>query len=424
MTTKLLRYPEDVPHSTKATFKDITFVTDFFHPESGERSQRMNERAEYLVNQGCHVTVICPWREGVSEDSFSPSITIKRVRPIFHKQLPSLIHSDYKNSRYPILKHLRPLLGYIRWLLPAILEAYRDRSADKCLYTMNNPTSLHVIGYVCSFFYGRWLAEIRDPIVNSEHSHRGLLRKLFDKKFEHLVLQRAQRSCMRTGLHISEVSREAFTKCGVSILPDYGVDVNFFKNRPQKSFTQKYTAFQSQFTGIYAGDIDAGDGLDTLSSAIGKINNNDAKITLALNFFSPSSNNFQSLEHLTYMGHVPYQELLTHFDQSDFCLILDLSTLNAIKSNNVIPSKLCEQIALQKPVLLIGNTSSFTARLITDNNIGVAVNNTIPDIEEGLAKIVRMIKSDSYNYRYFLAVEDEISNDRSEHAFMQLLLKE
>jgi hypothetical protein len=167
--------------------KRVLLVSAVFPPQLGGASEKMAKRVKYFSRFGWHTTVLVP---AIPPDSSSDrtllkeienaNVEIHRTKYFFQAQWPSLRHDKnrikefYGSKLERILDMLFVPKGFVRWLPFALHTGKRLASSVDVILTMNNPITLHFIGYILHKLTGKpWVAEIRDPIVKYAYGRRG-----------------------------------------------------------------------------------------------------------------------------------------------------------------------------------------------------------------------------------------------------------
>lgn len=400
-----------------AVTPDVVMVVDYFPPEPGNRARRMFERARFLAANGKRVQVVCPDRG----DTLGPAphlpdlIRVTRVPAWFGSFLPSLRYADLKPRVARWLWPLLPLLGYVRWA-PAAALAVRRIGAG-VLYTPNNPIMLHIVGLLARRRCAGWIAELRDPITNYDHSQRGAWGSL-DGWFERQILDACDYLMFRPGIGLTadELNRRhPGREHKVAESPDYGLDLAEFR---RASAHARSSDQRDRPVGLYAGNFYAGQTPAPLSQANRELRADASGADIRL--FGRHAGRFSLAEGTEYRGEVEYWDLLTHYAAADF-LIMYIAATDA-SANQFIPSKLAELVAARKPILGIGPTDSRAARIIGENRLGVVAPDNDPAALKGaLRGILAMVSDRSYNKAFVDEVRDRISNEPSERAFLGLV---
>lgn len=366
-----------------------------------------------MAEKGFKINVVCPLRDGQKRlTSFKDGIVVNRVKPI----AANLFYDfDYwkKNKLPRLLKLFKPLLGYPRWIVPALKKVWEisNGSESNILYTINNPLTLHLIGLFARKKFDSWIVELRDPITNYEFSNRGELGHYVDGVIESLVIKYSDLITLRHGLQVKPKDlKEKYPAQSEKIkaLPDYGVDLNDFKDISKKSFSKNIDLILGVYAGSFYGDVPIAE----LNEAL-KQSKKNIKIEIL-------GEDWSSTEWIKFNGRVPYETVLDYYKSCNFTIVFEDSSQDSVE-NDFIPSKMSELIALRKPIFCIGNKDSKSATIIEKNNLGVISDPNVEDIKKGLLQIQNMLVNGSFNGSFFETCREQISNERCERAFLELI---
>ena len=405
--------------TSKMNTTTVIIVTDYFPPDPGNRARRMLERAQYLIKHDVHVIVLCPQRENLPVEIEKEGIRIIRISPWMKNICPNMDYSKYHLKWYGgILGPFLPILGFIRWVVPCISTVRQLRHIQPILYSVNNPLALHLVGLFGKKYCRKWIAELRDPIVKYEFSHRGIFGIFIDKIIEKLIIEQADIVCLRQGLQVSiEELQERYPDYAYKLrgLPDYGVNLNDLQ------ISNGRKSNNSEIKGIFAGNFYGDTSPNEIVYAVDILRREGANIVVS--FYGGWSDRFIQSTHASYKGKVSYWDLLEVYNDMDFTIVIDHSR-SSKRKNNFIPSKMCELIGLRKPILVIGSRDSLSAKLVLENNLGYFAENRRENIAHAIRELIEMINKKTFNFRYYHKVKNIISNEKCEAEFLKLVQSE
>lgn len=181
--------------------KRVLLVTAAFPPQLGGASEKMGSRARYLGRCGWQTVVLAPEipadapRDETLVEGLG-AVEVHRTPYLLQERMPSLRHDRGRavdlggGSVGRTLDLFFVPRGYVRWLPHAWAAGRRLAQSVDALLSVNNPVTLHVLGYLLQRSSGRpWVAEIRDPIVHYAYGRRGPER--LNHWLERLVVTRA-----------------------------------------------------------------------------------------------------------------------------------------------------------------------------------------------------------------------------------------
>lgn len=370
----------------------VVMVVDFFLPEPGNRARRMYEIAEELVAEGFKVTVLAPARDGRATDITHGEMRVIRVPPMFRRVYPSMQYQVKSVSSY-LGRMARPLLGYIRWVIPAARVAHRlDNKA--VLYTPNNPILLHVIGLMVRVKFSRWVVELRDPLVNYE-AHRLGAWAFFLPLLESLVVRKSDLVMLRRGLQVSagELKRRyPHQSTKIRELPDYGIgrkDRMFLSSLKRASKMPERPLY-----GMYAGNFYARSSPREILDAISEINRDSRRVHV--DFFGGWEPDLAAHGNgWDHHGVVPFDVIRDRYRDVDFTIVIGATETGT--EHQFLPSKLVELIVAGKPILVLGDGDSLVARKVVEDGYGTACPFSGPGIRQGILNIIAMVEVGRYN---------------------------
>ncbi len=283
------------------------------------------------------------------------------------------------------------------WIRPSIkyLSKYLKKNDVDLIISTGPPHSMHLIALgLKKRFDIPWIADFRDPWTDIDFYAKLKLTKWADKKHHKL-----EREVLSQADHVVTVGKTCASDLAaignrkvVAINNGYDpLDYNFEKKKLDKTFTiSHFGAFNRD--------------------------RNPASLWLALSELAKNNHEFGKLiriqligqtdesiindikknnlfENLVLIEHLPHKEGLEKLSSSQVLLLPINDAPNAL---GILPGKMYEYMALQRPILAIGPTGADFARIISETNSGVAHN--FDDVEG--------IKSTLENYfNRFLAGE-------------------
>ncbi|MFC6722787.1 glycosyltransferase [Halobacteriaceae archaeon SHR40] len=291
----------------------------------------------------------------------------------------------------------------------------------KCLYiglkhdvdvvnSVSNPFNLQLIGYVVSrLLHLPWLVEFRDPMVdNPDRDPNAFLTKVA-AWVESLAVRSADQVVWGDGIQMEDehlenkypdVSSEKFYK-----LPFLGFESQKFESAP----TETYDALTITYAGsFYDGWIEPYALLEGFSEYVEK--NEPEENELTLQFYGDWNEEYQEkVEDLELTGFVethdfvPHDEIIPVLKGSDLVVYVGGDDPENRLS---IPSKIWDYMGAKTPILAVVDPSFRVARLIKENNFGIAVH---PDDTEGIADAIKAILSGEFDYTSDKEIFDEFS---------------
>jgi len=384
--------------------KQILLIVDAYPPDRGGRAEKVERRVYYLTKNGWNVDVLAPFSRTAQAQRELTEINGQIVRVIrtdylLRRQLPSLKHNETRTidtDKRSIAARLLDLLfvpkGYIRWLPFAVTHGYRLATQADIILSINNPITLHIIGWILHLITRKpWVIELRDAIINYEYNRRGpeLLNQLLEQIFVRsatLVLSWTDTGTDDVSKRYPQLTKNKF----VSLFP-IGYDPSRF-SKYNATYPKKGLPLICTYTGSFYGDIITPYPILTaLAHCVQKHNLSTQDIQF---WFAGSwSDSYDCLvddlglrSYVHYKGWLSHQECLTLWSSSDV-LVLLLGEQEARRG--LIPTKLWDYIAAQRPILCLAPPSSRIGQLVIEDRLGEVA--AMYDVEKISAAIFRLL---------------------------------
>lgn len=366
--------------SVRAEAPTLLLLAFYFPPNNIVGAVRPHQIAEYFVNHGWRVVVVCseaahiPWNSGLSTSSFA-------VRRIPEPSLlawaqSSFAHSDSPKGQFSwVSRYARRLLRCLafpdlerlarRRLRSEALAAIEEHRPDLILSTAP-PFSVHVVAAeLASRCQIPWVADNRDIWSGTPYRRCRLPREL-ERNYERSVLRSANwtigvtRAMVR---HYSELMDSDSVSLAMNGYPDLPPDASA---RPKLMATD-------QFVVLYAGSMYGGrrelgplleaasDDHDISKRSVIKLIGVEAPVVDELQRQFPRI----ELEALPYMSQA---SVAAHCAAAD---VLVVAQTNHPFDKGVIPGKFFFYLQFGRPILAIGDPESELGELIHHYDLGI-----------------------------------------------------
>ncbi len=258
----------------------------------------------------------------------------------------------------------------IGWVKPSVnyLENYLKQNPDiKTIITTGPPHSVHLIGMNLKQRLGvKWIADFRDPWTTiGYHKELKLTNKAQNKhlQLEHDVLNTADQIIVT-----SKTTRKEFelkTKKPIAIITNGYDIINVGK-----------IELDEKFTLAHIGSFLSNRNPRVLWKAIKELRNENEvfKAAFELKLIGKVSDDiletlkeFNLLECTDNRGYVDNQEALIQMRASQVLLLVEIDSED---TKGIIPGKLFEYMAAERPILGIGPDDSDFFSIITETNVG------------------------------------------------------
>jgi glycosyltransferase involved in cell wall biosynthesis len=277
------------------------------------------------------------------------------------------------------------------WIKPSIkyLINYLSSNPVDAMVSTGPPHSMHMIALrIKKKMKIPWLADFRDPWTNIDFYNKLMLTVPADKKH-----RRMEQQVLKTADKLVTVSRnwaKDFEKLGASEVDviTNGFDPDDFKNLKYKP--------SEKFEIIHIGSMNKDRNPTVLWEALHELVKEDILFSdrLKITFIGQTDYSvFEELEKNELTAYVektyykPHDELMTI---AGIASVLLLPLNNTPNVNGIIPGKLFEYLALNRPIFCIGPEEGDSARIIKECNAGIIA--SFDDKEKMKSGILKLFK--------------------------------
>ena len=384
----------------------ILFLTDNFPPEVNAPATRTYEHCVKWVELGYQVTVITCFPNFPNGKVFNGY-----KNRLFKKEIIDGINVIRVWSYIAQNKgFISRIIDYISYSFMSILIGIFLKTVK---ITATSPQFLTAIsGRLLSLFKGKpWIMEVRDLWPDSivavgSMSEKSLAFKIL-KKIEHHLYLNAQNIIVVTDSFKKYLIEKHFISSDKIGVYKNGVLIDNYIKKDSKSLLdlKKSLGLDNKVIISFLGTHGLAHGLKFILHSISKIKNDNyhflfvgdgsEKQNLLKYSKTLDSNNF------TFLDSVTKSEISWYIDISDYSLV-NLKKSNDFK--NVIPSKIFENIAMYKPILL--GVEGESKELIEKYNVGIAF-----EPENTKSFINAIYEIENINKKVFTVNCDKMLND-------------
>lgn len=259
----------------------------------------------------------------------------------------------------------------VGWVTPSIayLTDYIEHHHIDFIITTGPPHSMHLIGMALNkrFPQLRWIADFRDPWTRIGYHKALKLSKRAEKK--HLRLEKKVLTKAHHILVTSPSTKKEFEKITmkpITVITN-GYDVMEVEKRPM----------DEKFSLSHIGSLLADRNPRVLWKAIADLvkEHPDFKAALEIKLIGKVSpvvlntlKEFKLDPYVKVLGYVSHQEALIQQRCSQVLLLIEI---DAEETVGIIPGKLFEYMAAERPILGIGPENADFAKIMTETNTGV-----------------------------------------------------
>ncbi|HRI01612.1 MAG TPA: glycosyltransferase family 4 protein [Saprospiraceae bacterium] len=330
--------------------KKILFISDNFPPEVNAPASRTFEHCKHWVNEGYEITVI------TSAPNFPSGKVFSGYRNrIYSKELIDGIHV------IRVWSYITANEGFIKRTLDYISFAFSSLICSLFIKTdliiATSPQFFVAISGCFSAFLKRkpWIMEVRDLWPESIAAVGAIRNKKILKILEWIELRlyrSAKHVIVVTNAFKNNICSRGIPENKISVIKN-GVDLSAFLPTPKDTKLIEELRLQQKFVVAYFGTHGLAHQLDFIIRSSIKIN--DPEIHLLFIGNGAEKNKLKDLvkslqcNNVTMLDSVPKSQMIHYIS------IIDVALVNLKKSETfktVIPSKIFENAAMQKPILL------------------------------------------------------------------------
>ena len=280
------------------------------------------------------------------------------------------------------------------WINPSVkyLTNYLEENPVDLIISTGPPHSMHLIALgLKEKFDIPWIADFRDPWTDIDFYHKLKLTGWADKKHRRLekkVLEKANHVVTVSPGCATDLEKIAHRKIEVIYNGFDPTDYQFEKPETDKNFTISHF-------GAFNKDRNPA----SLWVALSEIAKNDLdfKKLLRIQLIGQTDNTIISdikknklADNLSMIDHLPHKEGLVQLSKSQV-LLLPLNDAPNVKG--ILPGKMFEYMALQRPILALGPTDADYATIIRETKSGVPLDfDDIQGIKLALQNYFRLFK--------------------------------
>lgn len=378
--------------------KKVLIITYYWPPAGGPGVQRWLKFVKYLRDFDIEPVVYIPENPHypLNDSSFlkeiPKDITIYKHRIFEPYRLASLFSSkktkrissgviQTKNQSF-----LEKLMLWVRgnlfipdarkyWVRPSVELLYEvlKKEEIQTVITTGPPHSVHLIGhYLKEFKKVKWIADFRDPWTSIGY-HKKLklttLAKNRHKELERLVLTHADKIVVT-----SLTTKKEFQQ--ITTQPIQVITNGFDSVRPED------VRLDDKFTLSHIGSMLSGRNPRNLWKVLAELvkENTDFKTALELQFIGVVSQEvllwleeFGLAEFTEVVGYVAHDEAITYQQKSQVLLLVEI---DSEETKGIIPGKLFEYMAAERPIIGIGPQNWEVGEIVSATKTGAIFEHT------------------------------------------------
>ena len=398
--------------------KKVLIITYYWPPAGGPGVQRLLKFVKYLPDFDIEPIVYIPENPNypivdvqlISEVNPNTIILKNKISEpyklavFFSKKSTNTISSGIIPNKKK-QSFLDKFLLYIRgnffipdarvgWVKPSVscLEDYLKANPVDLIITTGPPHSLHLIGLELKKKLNcKWFADFRDPWTTIGYHKELKLTQTSQEK--HLQLESEVLNVADHILVTSPTTKKEFSKLTtkpISVITN-GYDVEYIEKNPMDS------KFSIAHIGSFLSDRNPRIFWKALSELIKE--NKDFKQDFELKLIGKVSqeildviSEFKLSNYLNNLGYLSHKEALVEQKSSQVLLLVEI---NSDETVGIIPGKLFEYMAAERPILAIGPEDADFAQIIKETNSGTFF--TYDQKDEVKEQIVKLYDSYKQN---------------------------
>ena len=372
--------------------RKVLVITYYWPPAGGPGVQRWLKFVKYLRDFGIEPIVYIPENpnypivDQTFENEIPDDVTIYkhrifepyRIASLFSKKKTKRISSGIIQTKNQSI--LEKIMLAIRgnffipdarkyWVRPSVkfLHGVIEKEGIETVITTGPPHSVHLIGhYLKEFKKVQWIADFRDPWTTIGYHKKLKLTAMAanrHKELEQLVLTNADKIVVTSATTKKEF--EEITKQPIKVITN-GFD----------TVLGSPVRLDEKFTISHIGSMLSGRNPKNLWKVLTELISENAafKKTLRLQFLGVLSDDvLQTITkmglaaHIDVIGYVSHDEAI-HYQQKSQVLLL--AEINSEETQGIIPGKLFEYMAAERPILGIGPENWEVAQMVADTKTG------------------------------------------------------
>lgn len=363
----------------------ILFLTDNFYPEVNAPANRTYEHCREWVKKGVEVTVI------TSVPNFPKGIVYRGYKnKLFQKELIDGIKVirvwSYITANEGVIRRIFDYVSY------AIMAFFTSLFLKADVIVATSPQFFTAIAGAFSGIVKRrpWIMEVRDIWPESIVAVGAIQNKKIIRFLEGVEIwlyRKATQIIVVTDSFKSDLILKGINAVKISVIKN-GVYLDKFRPIPKDQKIIKELNLENKFIIAYFGTHGMAHKLDFIINTAKSIN--DPKIHFLFIGDGAEKQNLIQLKERLNLTNVTLLPSVSKDDIQNYISIIDVALVNLKKSKtfkNVIPSKIFENAAMQKPILLgVEGESKF---LIENYNAGACFE---PENEISLIEKINLIK--------------------------------
>lgn len=331
----------------------ITLITEYFPPEIGAGSTRAYENSINWLKRGAQVTVVTGF----------PDYPDGKIPEKYHgyKFLRENIDGINVIRTFTITApnkgYFKRIISFISFLFSSSIQGAYSLGKQDIIIATSPPFLVGVSGYIVSMIKKLPLIfEVRD-IWPESIIQLGLIKNKFIIKFLELIEAKLYKHSRRivsvTDSYVDIISKKGIPSSKISVIKN-GVNIDFFSPMSKDINLLEKLGCTDKLVISYIGTIGLSHSLDRILLVAQTLSHVEDICFLFVGDGAEKENlvtqaNQLKINNVKFVPPVPKEKLISYYSISDI-LLVPLKNIPLFR--NVIPSKIFEIMAMQKPMIL------------------------------------------------------------------------
>jgi colanic acid biosynthesis glycosyl transferase WcaI len=362
----------------------VVFVNRYFYPDQSATSRMLSDLAFRLAERGVSVAVVTSRQ--LYEDAHAALPPHEVVRGVSVHRVSTATRGRSRLAGRA--------LDYVSFHVAAGIELLRLLTRGDVVVAKTDPPLISIVVSHAARLRGailvNWLQDLFPEVASV------LAPGLMPKWIEHQLLAFRDRSLRRAAMNVvlSDGMRSRVLEIGVPathvrIVPNWADTVTVVPQPAATSLARQRLGIEGRFVIGYSGNLGRAHEFDTLIDAA-RLVRADPRFAFLITGSGAKADALkesvraQGLEHFFFQPYQPAELLSDSLAAADVHFVSLLPALEGL----IVPSKIYGILAAGRPTLFVGDRNGDLARMLRDQDCGVAV--AVGD-GEGLAAELRML---------------------------------
>lgn len=348
----------------------ITIITEFFPPEIGAGSTRAYEHSKNWVQLGAEVTVITgfpDYPDGIIPDEY-------RGHRFLKEKMDGINIIRTYTVPAPNKGFSKRVISFFSFLISSIIQGTWAMGKQDLIISTSPPFFVGIAGYIISRIKRiPFIFEIRDlwpeSVVQLGQLKNKIIISLLEK-IELILYKKADLIITVTESFVDYIHAKGITREKIKVIKN-GVNLDiYYPKIPQSELINKL-GLNNKFVVAYIGTIGLSHAIDMVISTAEKLKTTKEIVFLLIGEGAEKDKLVKQAERLKlnnviFLPKIPREDLSNYYSITDV-LLVPLRNLKVFRT--VIPSKIFEIMAVQKPIII--SVDGEAREIINKANSGI-----------------------------------------------------